>query len=62
MIKRYCDWCGADIEKEYYQIKIIGEYHHRKTLFGYYDLQSKDFDLCEKSYNDLNNYLNKKDS
>lgn len=62
MIKRYCDWCGAEIEEEYYQIKIMGEHHYKKTFFGYYDLSTKDFDLCEKCYNNLNNYLNKKDS
>ena len=62
MIKRYCDWCGAEIKKEYYNIEITCRHYHNAAILAYYDGPLKNLDLCEKCYQNFNNYLNKKDS
>lgn len=62
MIKRYCDWCGAEIEKEYYIIEVTGKQHSHKTIPAYYDISPKNLELCEKCYKNFKNFLNKKDS
>lgn len=62
MIKRYCDWCGAEIEIEYHNIEIKGRHYHNATVITYYEEPLKNLELCEKCYQNFNNYLNKKDS
>lgn len=62
MIKRYCDWCGAEIEKEYYNMEITGRHYRNAAVVTYYEGPFKNLDLCEKCYQNFNNYINKKDS
>lgn len=62
MIKRYCDKCGIEIINDYYFIEVKGKHHYKKTWSGYYDIPFKNLEVCEKCYNNLIDYLNKKDS